>query len=59
MSEAANRVNKLKTTEAEFDIHLKVHHPRSVLEALLKRGSRVVLTSSNQALAHEEHKRLR
>ena len=32
---------------------------RSVLEALLKRGSRVVLTCSNQALAHQEQKRLR
>jgi len=31
---------------------------RSVLEALLKRGSRVVLTCSNQALAHQEQKRL-
>ena len=32
---------------------------RSVLEALLKRGSKVVLTCSNEAAAYEEHKRLR
>lgn len=31
---------------------------RSVIEALLKRGSRVVLTNSNQALVHQEQKRL-
>jgi len=32
---------------------------RSVLEALLKKGSRVVLTCSNEALAHAEQRRLR
>ena len=37
----------------------KAAHPRSVLEALLKKGSRVVLTCSNQALAHAEQRRLR
>jgi len=31
---------------------------RSVLEALLKRGSKVVLTCSNQSVAQEEHRRL-
>ena len=50
----------LKLSVAEFDIPIKLSiHPRSVLEALLKKGSRVVLTCSNQALAHAEQRRLR
>merc|ERR1711874_185997 len=33
-------------------------YPRSVVEALLKRGSKVLLTCSNKSVAFEEHKRL-
>ena len=46
--------------------HTTPHHTtiitdnlRSVLEALLKRGSKVLLTCSNKSVAFEEHKRLR